>query len=558
MRVGRAGLQPRQLEQLVDQAREPRALRGDRRRRARALVRPRAPARRAPRPDATIAVTGERRSCDTARRTAVLISSERRSARVSTTSRGAPRARAPRQQAPPAPAGRAPRGAVLGASAGTSSVPSSSSAAGQRDRGRALVAADGLEHEPARAQLERLRDPLRRRDPAPPAGRARRAARAPARRRGRPRGRAARPPARWRAASATLEARPRRRGTPSARPSSRLGDREAAGRRDVEVVERRRAHEARGDAQPRAPDDRDEQHAEQVDDAERDRRRGTPRAGTARSVSAATSRRPRARPRRAAADGSGSASTPHRERRPARGPPAPCGSRSREVAGAPSRTPPVRLPWMTGREARFPRSRARDRGRHDDDADDTPPGASHGRPAPARPVRHHVVFLAAIALIALHGLDDNFLQPEPGTSAGDHLESGLFRSLPLGLAAGVSAPARRPSRRAGPVARGPRHRGRHRGLPLRPRVGASGDDFSSLLCFPAGLLLLGLGAVTLWRSGARTATASGATGGARCSRVAGALFAATILFSVGYGYVTDARRGAPRCRPTSSASPTRT
>jgi hypothetical protein len=31
-------------------------------------------------------------------------------------------------------------------------------------------------------------------------------------------------------------------------------------------------------------------------------------------------------------------------------------------------------------------------------------------------------------------------------------------------------------------------------------IGASGDDFTGLLCIPAGLALLGIGAVTLWRS----------------------------------------------------------
>ena len=30
------------------------------------------------------------------------------------------------------------------------------------------------------------------------------------------------------------------------------------------------------------------------------------------------------------------------------------------------------------------------------------------------------LFLLGVALIALHVLDDNFLNPEPGTSAGDH------------------------------------------------------------------------------------------------------------------------------------------
>src|ERR687895_864196 len=33
----------------------------------------------------------------------------------------------------------------------------------------------------------------------------------------------------------------------------------------------------------------------------------------------------------------------------------------------------------------------------------------------------------ALALGALHVVDDNFLQPEPGMSAGDHLWGGLFQ-----------------------------------------------------------------------------------------------------------------------------------
>ena len=46
-------------------------------------------------------------------------------------------------------------------------------AVGERDRGRALVVADRLEHEPARGEAERLRDPLRgRRERAGEVGRA--------------------------------------------------------------------------------------------------------------------------------------------------------------------------------------------------------------------------------------------------------------------------------------------------------------------------------------------------------------------------------------------------
>ena len=41
-----------------------------------------------------------------------------------------------------------------------------------------------------------------------------------------------------------------------------------------------------------------------------------------------------------------------------------------------------------------------------------------------------VVFLVAVGLVALHVVDDNFLQPQPGTSQTDHLFSGL---VPLAL-----------------------------------------------------------------------------------------------------------------------------
>ena len=59
-------------------------------------------------------------------------------------------------------------------------------------------------------------------------------------------------------------------------------------------------------------------------------------------------------------------------------------------------------------------------------------------PPPARRsrrTRETLIFLAALALIALHVIDDNFLQPEPGTSPGDHLVSGLVPLALLGLAA---------------------------------------------------------------------------------------------------------------------------
>jgi uncharacterized protein len=115
--------------------------------------------------------------------------------------------------------------------------------------------------------------------------------------------------------------------------------------------------------------------------------------------------------------------------------------------------------------------------------------------------REAVLFLIAIALIALHVVDDNFLQPQPGMAAGDHLVSGLVPLALLGLAAWAYPRLRGGRRGALALAFGLLGiAGGIEGYHYAKEVGASGDDFTSLLCLPAGLLLLGLGAVTLWRT----------------------------------------------------------
>ena len=48
--------------------------------------------------------------------------------------------------------------------------------------------------------------------------------------------------------------------------------------------------------------------------------------------------------------------------------------------------------------------------------------------------RETVLFLIGIALLAIHVLDDNFVQPERGMSPGDHVVSGLVPLALLGLA----------------------------------------------------------------------------------------------------------------------------
>jgi hypothetical protein len=111
--------------------------------------------------------------------------------------------------------------------------------------------------------------------------------------------------------------------------------------------------------------------------------------------------------------------------------------------------------------------------------------------------------LAAVALgvVSLHVVDDNFLQPNPGTSATEHLVSGL---VPLALLVGAGLVYGR--LRAGARATIALLAGFFgclvgvEAVYYTRAVGPSGDDYTGLLAIPAGLLLLGLGAVTLWRS----------------------------------------------------------
>lgn len=105
-------------------------------------------------------------------------------------------------------------------------------------------------------------------------------------------------------------------------------------------------------------------------------------------------------------------------------------------------------------------------------------------------------------MAALHVVDDSFLQPQPGTSAGDHLVGGLVQAGLLLLAA-WGYPRLRPGARASlavgvglfTVVMGVGEAGYY-----TREAGPSGDDFTGLLCVPAGFLLIGIGLVTLWRS----------------------------------------------------------
>jgi alpha/beta superfamily hydrolase len=115
--------------------------------------------------------------------------------------------------------------------------------------------------------------------------------------------------------------------------------------------------------------------------------------------------------------------------------------------------------------------------------------------------REFGLFVLGVAVIALHVLDDSFLQPSPGTTAGDHLVGGLVPLAVLALA-GWAYPRLRGGRR-GAMALAFGAFGAVAGaeaVHYTAKVGASGDDYSGLLAVPAGVLLLGLGTVTLWRT----------------------------------------------------------
>jgi uncharacterized protein len=109
--------------------------------------------------------------------------------------------------------------------------------------------------------------------------------------------------------------------------------------------------------------------------------------------------------------------------------------------------------------------------------------------------------VASIGLVGLHVADDNFLQPEPGMSAVDHLPGGLLQ-LGLVAAAAWAYPRVRAGAR-GAIALLVGFFGVLAGTEAVYYTFAdhpSGDDFTGFLSLVGGFLLLGIGAVTLWRT----------------------------------------------------------
>jgi dienelactone hydrolase len=111
------------------------------------------------------------------------------------------------------------------------------------------------------------------------------------------------------------------------------------------------------------------------------------------------------------------------------------------------------------------------------------------------------LFTAAVALVAIHVVDDRFLQPQAGTTAADHLVSGLVPLALLALAAWAY-----PRVRAG--ARGaislslvlPAVLSGSEAIYYWGHSGLSGDDYTGLLALAAAPVLLVVGIRELWTS----------------------------------------------------------
>ena len=173
-----------------------------------------------------------------------------------------------------------------------------------------------------------------------------------------------------------------------------------------------------------------------------------------------------------------------------------------------------------------------------------------------------LIVLGSVGLIAVHLVDDSFLQAEPGTGVADHLVSGF---VPLAVLAGaaVGYPRLRPGMRAAVAvvlgifgivtgAVEPAFYG--------PKVGLSGDDFSGVVAAMAGLCLVILGVVTAWRARKRDSPLAWRYGRRLLLGVAWVVGLYFVLFplALSYGFThvarveTPAATSGPRTRPSRS------
>jgi uncharacterized protein len=135
-------------------------------------------------------------------------------------------------------------------------------------------------------------------------------------------------------------------------------------------------------------------------------------------------------------------------------------------------------------------------------ASDTPSAGDPREVTGSRLPTETRVARASLALVALHVVDDNFLQPQPGTSAGDHLVSGLVPLAVLAATAWLYPRLRAGARAATAITVGVLAivGGVGEALYYTLEVGPSGDDYTGLVMLAAGVVLVVVGVGTLWRT----------------------------------------------------------
>src|SRR5215207_204455 len=156
--------------------------------------------------------------------------------------------------------------------------------------------------------------------------------------------------------------------------------------------------------------------------------------------------------------------------------------------------------------------------------------------------REHALLALAAGAIGLHIVDDNYVQPQPGTSAGDHLASGL---IPIAVLTAVALlyPHLRAGLRAS-LAMTMGAIGIAFGIPGAYYLlhdSATGDHYSGLLAIVAGAGLLLSGPVTLWNArrtdGSRRRRYWRRARTSAMAVVAALLSLTFIVFPVGYAYI---------------------
>ena len=155
------------------------------------------------------------------------------------------------------------------------------------------------------------------------------------------------------------------------------------------------------------------------------------------------------------------------------------------------------------------------------------------------PVTTTVLVAGCVLVIAVHVVDDSFVQPQPGMSARDHLVSGLVPLAVLGLAAVAYASAGGCRRAAIAVTLGVL------GIVAGAEAayytldsGPSGDDYTGLLAIVSGVVLVLLGAVTSWTTRRRDGSRRRAYARRSAIGIVGGLLGFFIVLPLGISYVS--------------------